>query len=337
VYYECPDHGKLLSWPFIETFEKAQLFASHLKNSILHPLISSGDQPITCPKCMKPMVITGLGDNSQIRVDQCVRCHEVWFDVEELEEAQGKGQLEAYFPHLQLTEINAVENNKIEWDSNRMDPGQKTTSILFYLGLPVDVDPEESSETPVGCYALVFVCVLTLVVLQKNPALLAQYAFDPRVPPYLQMRATLMSLFSHANWYHLAMNMYFLLLSGEKVERHFGTGMLMIIFFLSGLSGNFACYWMHQQIPSLGASGAIAGIMAFSVLQFPRDRLTIPFVVRFRLHLQTMPAWLFYGSYFLLEGALAYYQPMLPGGNNHVAHIGGAVMGVLIFLFGAMT
>lgn len=145
----------------------------------------------------------------------------------------------------------------------------------------------------------------------------------------------LTSMFMHGGIAHIAGNMLFLWIFGDNLEDFLGHVRYLIFYLLCGLLASlahvFSTYAFHgnMYIPSLGASGAISGVMGGYVLLFPFRRVT---VILFRL-LTEVPAWVAVGIWFafqLLSGLGALGSGTAAGGVAYGAHIGGFLAGVVL-------
>jgi len=162
-----------------------------------------------------------------------------------------------------------------------------------------------------------------------------------RVPPGdLPPVATLFTaMFSHAGLLHLGGNMLFLWIFGNNVEDSMGRARYIVFYLLCGLAA-FAlqtAFGPGSEIPTLGASGAVAGVLGGYLLLYPRARvLTAIFIILFFTFIE-IPAIFFLLFWFgqqALFGALDLTQPTGGGGVAYFAHVGGFVAGVaLIKLF----
>ena len=132
--------------------------------------------------------------------------------------------------------------------------------------------------------------------------------------------------FLHGSYGHLLANMFALLIFGPDVERLFGTGYFALYYFVCAISAALAQMIVTAVVPNafgptIGASGAIFGILLAYGMAFPRRHLLFLFVIPIR-------AWLFvtlYGLFELGMGVFGYEQ-----GVAHFAHIGGMAGGYLL-------
>jgi membrane associated rhomboid family serine protease len=146
------------------------------------------------------------------------------------------------------------------------------------------------------------------------------------------------SMFLHASWTHVLGNMWFLYIFGDNVEDYLGHFKYLVFYILAGLlamSTQVAIY-PHSNIPTVGASGAIAGVLGAYFLLYPRARVLTWFFV-FVVYL---PAWVVLGEWFVIQfvqGAATLSMAQTGrdmGGVAFWAHIGGFVAGmVMIKLF----
>lgn len=155
------------------------------------------------------------------------------------------------------------------------------------------------------------------------------------------------SQFLHGGLLHLAGNMLYLWIFGNNVEDQMGHGRFLLFYLLCGLLANLVQWFfaMDSGIPSLGASGAIAGVMGAYIFRFPEVRiLTLVPIGPFPLPLQ-IPAIFYLGLWFLQQafyGVASLEAPtmigMEAGGIAYWAHAGGFLIGALLGpLFGLFS
>ena len=156
--------------------------------------------------------------------------------------------------------------------------------------------------------------------------------------PDLGLRV-LLSLFLHGGWIHLIGNMLYLWIFGDNVEDRMGHGRYVVFYLLCGWAATFAHIWASpaSRMPSIGASGAIAGVLGAYVSLYPRARVITVVPLGIFFPLVQVPAVFFLGFWFLqqfLSGALSLAAPQEAGGVAWWAHIGGFAAGfALVGLF----
>lgn len=141
------------------------------------------------------------------------------------------------------------------------------------------------------------------------------------------------SMFLHGGWLHLLGNMLFLFVFGRSVEDRFGHLKFLFLYFVSGLGAAFLHIYLNagSKLPTIGASGAIAGVLGAYFVSFPRARITtlIPFFFIWTIEL---PAILILGYWFLIQFFSGFHmlaiQSATSGGVAWFAHVGGFVAGM---------
>ena len=136
------------------------------------------------------------------------------------------------------------------------------------------------------------------------------------------------AMFMHGGLLHLGGNMLFLWIFGNNVEDSMGPFKFVIFYVLGGLAatGLHVVTDLNSEVPTLGASGAIAAILGGYILLFPRARVvTVIFIVFFFTILE-LPALLVLGGWFVLQFLSAYTDAS--GGVAYYAHIGGFIFGL---------
>ncbi len=146
----------------------------------------------------------------------------------------------------------------------------------------------------------------------------------------------LTSMFVHAGFVHIIFNMIFLLVFGDNVEDRLGHGRYLLFYIAAGLGASFAQVMVDptSQIPSVGASGAIAGVLSGYVLLFPRGMVRVLVFLGLFTSIARFPALLFIGFWFLIQffnGIVSFgVTTAETGGVAYWAHIGGFVAGLVL-------
>jgi membrane associated rhomboid family serine protease len=148
----------------------------------------------------------------------------------------------------------------------------------------------------------------------------------------------LTSMFLHGSWPHVIGNMWFLWIFGDNIEDYLGHFQYLVFYLVSGITAAAAQILLTptSRIPTVGASGAIAGVLGAYFLLYPRARVLTWFPILFVFYL---PAWVMLGYWFALQflsGAASAMASSRPdaGGIAFWAHVGGFVAGAaLVKLF----
>lgn len=144
----------------------------------------------------------------------------------------------------------------------------------------------------------------------------------------------LTSMFLHASWLHLIGNMWFLWIFGDNIEDYLGHFSYLLFYLVCGFAAAVTHILLNagSRLPSVGASGAIAGVMGAYFVLYPKARVMMWFPPIFFFHL---PAWLVLGYWFLMQflsGAATSIAEtsQTNGGIAFWAHVGGFVTGVVL-------
>ena len=155
------------------------------------------------------------------------------------------------------------------------------------------------------------------------------------VSPDLGVRV-LLSMFLHGGWVHILGNMLYLWIFGDNVEDRMGHFRYLAFYLLCGWTATYAHIWAEpvSRMPSIGASGAIAGVLGAYIALYPKARIVTIVPLGIFFPLVQFPAVLFIGFWFLqqfLAGGLALVaRTAETGGVAWWAHVGGFLAGVLL-------
>src|SRR5437016_3142422 len=184
-------------------------------------------------------------------------------------------------------------------------------------------------------YSVVPVALAHGIPQTSLPGVPANLPFHTPNPVYLTL---ITSQFLHAGWLHIAGNMLFLYVFGDNVEDRMGHFWYLVFYLLCGVVAGITQIAVapDSAIPSLGASGAIAGVLAAYLVLFPSARVkTIIFIFIF-ITIVTVPAIVLIGLWFLLQffDGLASLSTVQQGmeGVAYFAHVGGFLTGLIITL-----
>ena len=206
---------------------------------------------------------------------------------------------------------------------------------------PLGDDDTGRRTVPFVTYALIAINVAVfLLELQNGDAFIEQWAFVPArfgADPTGNLSTLFTAMFMHGSWMHLGGNMLYLWIFGDNVEDNFGHAKYLFFYLLAGLAATFAQYFImpSSNVPNLGASGAIAGVLGAYLLMFPQGRVN----VLMRGGVVAVPAIMVLGLWFVLQlfssvGSIANSGSGDVGGVAFMAHVGGFVAGFLMaFLF----
>ena len=205
---------------------------------------------------------------------------------------------------------------------------------------PIGDDDSARRSFPIVTYALIALNVLFfLVELNGGDAFIRQWAFIPArfgQDPAGNVATIFTSMFMHGGWLHLGGNMLYLWIFGDNVEDEFGPIKFLLFYLACGIAAIFAQYVVLPQsnLPNVGASGAIAGVLGGYLLLFPQARVR----VLVRNQIVALPALVVLGLWIVLQvfsgvGSIApTSQTQDTGGVAYMAHVGGFVAGFVLTL-----
>ena len=211
-------------------------------------------------------------------------------------------------------------------------------------------DDNPTSSRPIVTYFLIGLCVVVFLIQlgsqsYKTGQLFYSYGLIPSVlmgydqlpmdlyavPAYMTIFS---SMFMHGGWMHLIMNMLFIWVFADNIEDNLGSRNFIIFYILCGIGAAMAHVLMdtYSQIPVIGASGAISGVLGAYIINHPKARILvlIPF---FFIIIIKIRALYVLGYWFALQFINSYTVSSQGGGVAYAAHIGGFVSGMILILF----
>src|SRR5262245_44041204 len=213
---------------------------------------------------------------------------------------------------------------------------------------PVGDDRVEGGSAPIATFALIALNVIAFLVELSQPSQGALQSFiqawgvvpreyssfrdlPPTIPlPFWSTLVT--SMFLHGGWMHLGGNMLYLWIFGDNLEKVMGAARFVIFYLVCGLAASFAhiVFGAGSNVPAVGASGAISGVLGGYLVLFPRNRVR----VLTRGGIMSVPAIVVLGFWILIQlfngiGSMVTTSET-GGGVAYMAHIGGFVAGLVL-------
>lgn len=170
--------------------------------------------------------------------------------------------------------------------------------------------------------------ILTWGVIPREIIQNQNLPISPGVPPFVTL---VTSMFLHGGFGHLIGNMWFLWIFGDNLEDFFGKTRFLFFYFGTGIIAGLVHVLLNpgSTVPTIGASGAVSGVLGAYVILYPRIRVRTLLVLGFFIQVIRVPAIFFLGLWFFMQvlGGLA-------GGSSIAfgAHIGGFVAGVVFVI-----
>jgi membrane associated rhomboid family serine protease len=216
-------------------------------------------------------------------------------------------------------------------------------------------DDQPSFSTPfvnyfiIGLNVVAFLFELSVGMQSRNAAnaLMFQFGVVPlhferalAGSPVYTISATFLTIFTsmflHGGWIHIIGNMWFLWIFGDNVEDYLGHFKYLIFYLLCGFAAALTHIVLNigSNIPTVGASGAISGVMGAYILLYPRAKVLTLVVLIVFFTFWWIPAWVFLGYWFLMQfltGAATIAETTQATGGVAVwAHVGGFVAGIIL-------
>jgi membrane associated rhomboid family serine protease len=205
-------------------------------------------------------------------------------------------------------------------------------------------DTARSRIFPIVNLALIGANVLAfLYELQMGPAALEGFISDwGLIParlagePASAWTTIYSSMFLHGGWFHIINNMWVLFIFGDNVEARMGSAKYLVFYLLSGTAAGLLQTFVlpDSQVPMIGASGAVAGVLGAYLVLFPRSRVASLVPILFIFTIIEIPAFIYLVFWFLsqLYSGWLSFQGVGGSGIAWWAHIGGFLFGLFMSL-----
>lgn len=201
-------------------------------------------------------------------------------------------------------------------------------------------DHNPSGRTPYVTYALIAINVVIFLSYAGNMsdiramnALWIDWAMIPaRVSDVEALHTVVTSMFLHGGFLHLAGNMLFLYIFGDNVEDTLGHGKYLLFYLASGVLAGLAHLITepNSMVPTVGASGAIAGVMGAYLLFFPKAKVDILIIIVVIFRVLPIPAWIMLAVWLAMQFIGGLGADPQAGGVAYWAHSGGFFAGLLL-------
>lgn len=200
---------------------------------------------------------------------------------------------------------------------------------------PIGDDNSSRKVIPFVTYGLLMINVAVFyLMMQGGYEFIYRWAFVPvrfLSNPLEDWPTIFTSMFMHASWAHIFGNMLYLGIFGDNVEDKFGHLRYLLFYMICGIIATLAqlLFITGSEIPLLGASGAIAGILGAYFLMFPRKQVYVLFLFR----IVPMPAYIVLGLWIVLQmfssiGTITTMEDA--GGVAYIAHVAGFIAGFFL-------
>ena len=185
--------------------------------------------------------------------------------------------------------------------------------------------------TIIGINSLVFIYQYLILPPESLGHTISTYALTPAAPSVITVFT---SMFMHGGLMHIIFNMWFLWIFGDNIESVLGHKRYVLFYLICGMGAALAQIQVNagSQIPMVGASGAIAGVLGAYLIRFPRATVHVLVILIIFITFIRVPAMVVIGIWFLsnLTAGLGTLGIEETGGTAWFAHLGGFVSGVVL-------
>jgi len=289
------------------------------------------------------MIEAALSENAAIDVDVCRLCHFVWFDAHEVETLIPRplppAPLElpqAAREAMAMEKVAELAEQARGTDFDSAPPDEQWKQIAAFLGMPIEFDgiPQERTSWVTWMLCLLIISASTFGFTQLHE-IVSRWGLIPAQAMRDGGATFLTSFFLHAGVLHLVGNMYFLFVFGDDVESFLRPFRYLALIAFAAFIGDLAHIAAdpHSQIPCVGASGGIAGVIVFYALKFPHAKLG--FLLRYSwrwFQWIRLPAWFVFVLWILFQAVGAWEQVAGISAVSSFAHIGGAAVGFMAWM-----
>lgn len=291
--------------------------------------------------------------NDLPKLEICRLCEFVWFDAKAYEsfpagaaaatvaasaqDVPATRELPEDARLILATEQSRLIAERARQQSHGDPPDAWWKYVAAFFGMPVRDGEEQLDRPPWATWGLVLLtCYISSIAFFDLEHWVALFGLIPAQAQRDWGLTFITSFFIHGGIVHLVGNMYFLLLFGDNVEETIGVGRYLLLIFTATAAGGavHAAFDPHRTAPLIGASGGIAGVMAFYACQFPRVRLKfLAGWFWFGLYRWvTVPTWGFFAFWIALQGLGAMQQVAGFSNVSSLGHLGGVAVGALFYL-----
>ena len=212
-------------------------------------------------------------------------------------------------------------------------------------------DDNPTHGKPIVSYTIIFFCILIfLAQLGLSEIELREFTYSYGLIPSVLMGVDQLpenlnkispigtiftSMFMHGGWMHLIGNMLYLWIFADNIEDDLGTLNFVIFYFVSGIGAAMSQVLVdiNSQIPMIGASGAIGGVLGAYLINYPNAKVLVLIPFGFFSQLLKIRALYVLGFWFVLQFVNSFINSSSGGGVAYAAHIGGFISGVILILY----
>lgn len=278
-----------------------------------------------CPNCNGPTAVYDWGD-SGANSFECVRGCGTWLRLSQAGEIVEWWEMN----HKSIPVLNSFEP-KVQNTKTFSSDSNFAAGMIGMMN-----DDQKILATPWAAITLVLLNIIFFVIsFLIPPYKFLQMLFVPKYfysNPLEYFYTIFTSTFLHADFFHLFGNMFFLFIFGKSLEDRIGGVKFLAVYLITGFFATLghAVFTSDPSIPTLGASGAVSGIMGGYLCLFPKAKITMHKLIMLVPIKISLPAWFFLGVWFLGQQLFGVFSGM--ESIAWFAHLTGFVFGFLILL-----
>lgn len=329
-------HGRAVMMPVLRRHLEAQVASELWRLAILSRMTG-----VPCPACRRSTSRIGLAlARERLDLDVCRLCHCVWFDDGEFASLpatpapapKNDGLTDAQRQRLAIEEVKemaaAAHREAVE------QPSLALSRLPALLGMPVELAATDSSVRPWLTWSTAALVATISIAGFARPGIVEALQMVPNRLGDSAGLSMLTAFFVHAGWWHLLGNLWFLVVFGDNIEQIIGRSGWLVLVVSATFLGSMAqiVFDPRSDLPCVGASGGISGLILCYALFLPRARLGTFFWILFRPLWVTFSARTAFGVWMVMQAVLLWQQLAGFGHVSALAHLGGVAAGVLVWL-----
>ena len=300
-----------------------------------------------CPACRGDLLPRYYGSRRErVELDACINCGGLWLHVRDMRlmstriERSAPESTVAAGGEVALTEdVQAIDDKAIV-----SFPRQAREWFVALTGMPLDI-ANPVATVPYATWSLialnVAVFLYQVLLVGDQDAFIRDYSLIPARAHEGDVFRYVTAMFLHANLFHLAGNLFFLYTFGDNIEDRYGALPYLLLYFSCGLVGGVFSSFLpisdSLDVPRLGASGAVSGVLGAYLVAYPRTRLLVGgLFFRFIPLVFHLPVWIFLLLWvvlnvvgWLVQQEILLHQDLQVSVVDYVAHLGGFLTGLL--------
>jgi len=288
------DYGQIEYCPNCQSklIGAANVKRSDVKYDIYHQLWTKAKQDEIktgrgCPLCNDNMSLQKVqSDDHEIKVEICTHCFQLWFDTGEFENLprnEIKQLIAEQDPRIRRVlsnyeRLTEAEQKKEKFKKTSMRPKSFWEYVAGVFGFPIEEEGSFFEFYPYITWTFTILCFVTFfMTVGELRNYVMQLGFIPSQWTKYFGLTVVTSLIMHGSLWHVISNMYFLLAFGDNVEDHLGRFKYVLLLIGSHAMGLLlhGFFDPSTNIPLIGASAAVSGVMAFYAATFPNKKIAV--------------------------------------------------------------